>query len=144
MKYFALAILLFCLCSCASMGRNWTKTDTLLEATGEALTVVDWGQTRTISEKTHEIPHPSFNCVNQACRDTFDKPVYDHYELNPLISNRPSIGKVNTYFIFGLLLHPVISYILPKPWRTIWQSSTIGLEVACVAHNASIGIGVHF
>ena len=56
----------------------------------------------------------------------------------------PTVGRVNTYFISVLLLHPVISYILPKPWRTYWQAGTIGLEGWQDWYNASKGIGIDF
>jgi hypothetical protein len=99
----------------------WTKADTYREAAYLALHVVDWGQTLTIA-------------------DNPDK----WHEHNPVLGTHPSRGEVNNYFILTGLLHPVVSYILPRPYREIWQYSTIVLQIGVTANNARIGIGMGF
>ena len=134
-----LITLLFCLSACGA--RQWTRSDTALEIAGEGLTAMDWGQTRFIAH--HDLSNPS-DPVNTEYKGRGT--VYKFYEAetNPIIGYTPSVGRVNTYFISVLLLHPVISYILPKPWRTYWQAGTIGLEGWQDWYNASKGIGIDF
>lgn len=100
---------------------DWTQADTAREVAYLALHVADWGQTLYISD------HPS-----------------EFKEYNPVLGAHPSRGDVNAYFITTAILHPVISYVLPRPYREIWQYSTIVLQVGVTAHNASIGIGFGF
>lgn len=86
-----------------------------------ALHVADWGQTLDIAD------HPE-----------------RFYERNPVLGRHPSRGEVNRWFLGTALLHPVVSYVLPKPYREVWQYVTIGVEVGCVGSNARIGVGFGF
>jgi hypothetical protein len=115
------AFLLACLCAFAFPHcvhpAEITTTDIMLEGTWIGLHTIDWMQTRYIAI------HP------------------DQYEeLNPVLGHHPGIGKVNAYFAAGMVLHPLVSYLLPKPYRTWWQGITIGMSGACVGKNLSIGV----
>lgn len=114
---------------------DWSKTDYALQGVYTVLHVIDWGQTVRIANsqlqytsKTYngEVYHPSS--------------YYNTSEQNTILGKRPSAGKVNTYFASTLILHAAVSYVLPKPYRTIWQGSTIGLEAYCVGHNYYTGV----
>lgn len=110
----------------------WTATDTALQATYTVLHVMDWSQTLHIA-RNHVHCYP--NGTGIAC--ALD------YEDNSLLGEHPSIGLVNSYFASTLVLHTAVSYILPKPYRTIWQAITIGIEYGTVQHNRRTGIGVN-
>lgn len=101
--------------------RNWTRADSAREAAYLALHVADWGQTLDIAD------HPE-----------------KWHETNPVLGSHPSRGEVNGWFAATALLHPVVSYLLPKPYREMWQYGTIGLELYCVGNNYSVGIGYGF
>lgn len=100
---------------------KWTTTDKALEAVFVTATVIDWGQTLYIAD------HP-----NQ-----FD-------ELNPILGKYPSRARVNIYFPVVLVAHAVISNYLPKPYRTIWQSFSIAVEVPVIGNNYALGIKLGF
>jgi hypothetical protein len=100
----------------------WTKTDSIVElcAVDPAL-VLDWGQTRSIAKGPGR-----------------------HYEQNIALGLHPSLASVNRYFIGALVLHPIITYVMPEAWRRSFQAGTVGLEIGCIAHNYKIGIRVNF
>jgi hypothetical protein len=101
---------------------DWSEEDTAREVVYLGLHIVDWGQTLYIAD------HPN-----------------EYHERNRLMfSEHPSRGEVNWKFAVGMVIHPVVSYLLPRPYREIWQYSTIGLEIYCVGNNVRIGIGMGF
>lgn len=114
----SLVVLLVVLVPMTVSADEWTKADTAREAAYLALHVADWGQTLDIAD------HPE-----------------RWHETNPVLGSHPSRGEVNGWFAATALLHPVVSYLLPKPYREMWQYGTIGLELYCVGNNYSIGIG---
>jgi len=116
---YVLAILL--LVACPAHADEWTKEDTYREAAYLALHVADWGQTLEVAN------HPD-----------------EYHETNPVLGSHPSRGRVNAYFIATGILHPVVSYVLPRPYRELWQYGTIGIEIICVGNNAAIGVGFGF
>jgi len=121
MRTVVLFIILLVVVSCACPRSDWTRADSMREASYLALHVLDWGQTLDIAD------HPE-----------------KFYERNPILGEHPSRGEVNRYFAAGMVLHPVVSYLLPRPYREWWQYSTIGLEMVVVGNNARIGIGMGF
>lgn len=64
-------------------------------------------------------------------------------ESNKALGKYPSKRDVNIHFARWLIIHPVISYLLPKPYRTIWQSVYIGYEYDVVQNNRRVGLGVN-
>lgn len=100
---------------------DWTRGDTIREVSWEVLHVIDWGQTLEIAR------YP-----------------YRYSEYNPILGKHPSVGKVNLYMGAWVILHPVISYLLPKDYRKVWQYISIGVSAGCVGKNFSAGIGVRF
>jgi hypothetical protein len=95
-----------------------------------ALMFGDWGQTRYIAQ------HPG-----------------EYYETNPILGRHPKTSAVDLYFLSALVIHPVVSYLLPSKAqvfgfdinpRRIWQAGTIIVELGCVSNNARLGIGFSF
>ena len=108
---------------------TWSKEDTVREAVGLGLTILDFGQTNHIADSD------------------------DRLELNPILGPRPSREEVRDYFAAVLILHPLISYALPakaevwgfnlKP-RTAWQYFYIGVEATAVASNWRGGLQIRY
>lgn len=105
---------------------EWRTSDTVREGIGLSLLAVDWGQTRTIAR------NPQL-----------------YYEQNRFLGDHPSVAAVDKYFIGMMVLHPIVSVLLPTDAhigsmhfdpRAAWQYVTIGIEAGAVANNYSIGI----
>lgn len=96
----------------------WASRSAMI--TANLLIVTDWAQTRYIAD------HP------------------DYYEMNPLLGEHPSSGKVNKYFGRALLATNIIGYVLPKEWRGIWYLGVFSGQLSTVQHNYQIGIQMEF
>ena len=99
-----------------SIGAEWIKADTGREVLFEALHLVDWHQTLEIASN--------------------DK----YTERNPILGKYPSKSEVHLYMGAVLILHPVVSYLLPDKWREGWQYLSIGATGSCVYFNFVTGI----
>lgn len=125
----AIVVLLVSTGYSAEENRKWTSLDTGLQVTYTFLHITDWSQTLHASRR----------------RSYRNQPLC-YRETNPVLGDNPSTGRINSYFASTLLLHSAIAYILPKPYRTIWQSFWIGAEYSAVQQNREYGLGVslHF
>lgn len=81
---------------------HWTAKDTALEAGFAFATMIDWQQTDTIT--------------------------YDCGELNPIMGLCGQRVPVGVYFPAMLGLHALVSALLPRDWRTVFQAATAGME----------------
>lgn len=99
---------------------KWSVADTILEAGSETLIFIDYGETKY----------------------GIDDGLY--YETNPIMGRYPSQNMIDNYFITSLVLHPIISYVLPKPYRTIWQAGTIFIEINTLNNNHKEGVKFQF
>lgn len=116
-------LLLLCFPSFSLQAANpWTKTDSIFQYVAESTILADWGQTRYIAS------HPTIF----------------HEEQNHYLGKHPSTATVNRYFIGCLCLDPAIAYVLPQPYRRLFQAGTISIEAQAVAHNYHIGIRFSF
>jgi hypothetical protein len=129
-RIFITAVLLLCLTTPAlAADWTWSREDTVREAVGLGLTVIDYGQTMDI-----------------ASRD-------DRVELNPILGPHPSREEVRDYFLAVIVLHPLISAALPaeanlfgykaKP-RMAWQYFYIGVEATATVSNFNGGLRLRF
>lgn len=65
-------------------------------------------------------------------------------ECNPILGKHPSTGAINTFFLAGTIVHPLITYLLPVKYRPYWQWITLSVRAGVTAHNASLGLKVRF
>lgn len=96
---------------------EWTKADTAWEAVAEVAVAADWLETASMAKRFG------------GRRD---------FELNPLLGRRPSLDRVNAFGVGSLVLHPVISLLLPSRYRRVWQAVTIMVEVPVAARNSQV------
>lgn len=99
----------------------WSKSDITREAVYLVLHTIDWKQTRYASE------HP----------DRF-------VEQNPILGERPSEKRIDTYFLTTALLHVSAVHFMPEKWRPAFQYFWIGVEVGAVSNNYRIGIKMDY
>jgi hypothetical protein len=102
-----LAFLAFCLVlvSCT----RWTKRDSALELAFVTTTAIDWHQTMSITA----------GCL----------------ETNPMIGTCGDVVPPSVYFPIVIVLHAAVAAVLPRPWREIFQSFTIGVEANTIYTN---------
>jgi len=118
---YLVALLIICLPIPVQTADKWTKTELGLQALSTSLQIIDWGQTLDIAEKP------------------------DRYrEINPLIGEHPSRGRVNTYFAVSVLSNIFIAHLLPSLWRRVWLGSRIMISGYLVNGNYGIGLRVNF
>ena|SRR3990167_11441589 len=98
---------------------SWSNADSIREITYISLHVTDWMQTR--------------QGISGGMK-----------ELNPILGEHPSMGKIDTIVGLSLMGHILISGLLPKPYRTIFQYITIGIESGAVIHNYNAGVRIEF
>lgn len=110
--------------------REWQRSDSVLEATYAALHLVDWSQTLYIA--TRPPPPPGR-----------PPPLWDG-EANPILGRRPTRIGVHAYMAGTLAAHLTVSLLLPRPYRTVWQSVTIGVEAGVVGMNWTAGVRLGF
>ena len=124
-----LAFLLLCAPLLASS--PWTTTDTLLEIASEAGIACEWGQMLPVTQ-----PHAGWLASNETqaiCG--IDAKILGHH---------PSRARMNTYFAAWEIAHPLISWALPRPYRTLWQGATITFEAIVTSKNKQVGCRVRF
>ena len=96
--------------------RRWSALDLTLESACVVTLAIDWLQTRPMNDE----------------------------ELNPLLGRHPSRTAVDVYFAGSALGHLAIAALLPRPWRTIWQATVVGMEIGVVSRNYFAGIKLGF
>lgn len=102
---------------------RWTDKDTAFQLGFTALAVIDWAQT-----------------IN-ATRMQKDSGII---ETNRIMGSSPHPDKVHLYMASAIVTHAAISYLLDEEYRRIWQSTGIGVELASVGRNWSMGIQARF
>jgi len=65
-------------------------------------------------------------------------------ELNPLLGEHPSKGRINTFAVVGGLFHILGTHYSKKEYRSIWQNITIGMKILTVGNNFYVGAKVKF
>jgi hypothetical protein len=129
-KFIFIMVFIFSFPFISYSGEKWSKTDIALETTWQVINIMDWRQTVQIANNPEQ-----------------------YNENNPILGIHPSEQYVNTYFLIGAILHPIVTEMLPVKYRlwgvdvkpkTIWQSISIGMSGACVVNNFSIGLSVNF
>ncbi len=129
----------------ASDSNKWTWEDTGLQIVFSGILAADWAQTLHIARSAKNFYYnPSFNSeagIGYAYAGTYESGGAERF-----IGKYPSKRDVNVYFATMLIGHAAVSYLLPKPYRTIWQGSYIIYEYDVVRRNRNLGLGLslHF
>ena len=121
MKNILALIILLALPVTAQAGEPWTPREKALEGAYLALTIIDWGQSRYISD------HP----------DRF-------YERNRWLPEHPTNKEVDRFFISSTALHLIVVNALNHQWRQPVQWLTILEKAYTVNRNHQIGIKIAF
>jgi hypothetical protein len=101
----------------------WTTQDTVLQLTFTISFIIDVWQTYTFlySEKYQK---------------------QNYYETNLILGENPSKVKLFTYNSVCVLSHTIISFLLPQPFRMIWQCIWIAVEIYAIRNNYEIGVRI--
>lgn len=103
-----------------AQARDWTNEELGWGAAAAAVRLADWAQTRNI------VRNP----------DRFR-------EVNPIIGEHPSMGRVDGVFILGSALLFAAAHYFPEYRRSILQVYVV-IGSGVVARNASIGVKMSF
>lgn len=95
----------------------WSQDDLMREILAEAVIVGDWQQTLNIARNPQK-----------------------YSEVNPILGPHPSSEQVNSLFWTWAVMHPLITWVLPREWRDDWQWVTIGIEGTCFFINLRSGL----
>lgn len=117
--------------------REWTRSDTIREASYMVLLAADWAQTLYIAANPRRV-----GWLDQPGPGVWVDGGFD--EANPLIGKNPTRARVNRYFAASALTHLGLSYFLPPKWRRGFQYATITLQAVVVGRNAAMGIKMKF
>jgi len=99
----------------------WEFSDYAFAGAALATLAVDWGQTRNIAKNPHRF-----------------------YEKNQVLGAKPSVGKVDAYFVGAMVGTVAVAYVLPRDYRRLFLASTLSMELSVIDQNRSIGIKVDF
>lgn len=111
---------------------KWSLQDTILEGTFMSLVLIDVMQTRYFLDMP-----PKY--ITKDGKDY----IQTHEENNIFMGEYPSKTKLYLLSSSGIILHLGISYIIPKPYRNIWQSVWIGMRIKNIYHNYQAVGGFH-
>lgn len=108
-------------CATSQVERKWSVTNYISEGAYQVAHVVDYGQTLYISR------HPD-----------------EYHEHSLFLGKHPSTDRVHAVMIAEGVGHVVVSAMLKEPYRTMWQTGTLGWTLYLVGRNAGLGIRVGF
>lgn len=117
MKKLITFILILFLTGCLTT-TSMTKNEIEMEVGYSITHIIDWGQTRAISESSKFV------------------------ELNPILGKHPTLSAINNYMAGTLVAHWLITYLLPEEWREEFQITTLVLEGVVILWNYSLGVGI--
>ena len=124
---------------------EWKASDKAMLGAAAALLVVDWGQTRDLTNPqqcVRWVEQVNQNFSIGARQETYE--CRQKKEYNPILGEYPSRQDVDRYFAAAILGTAAIAYLLPSEYRKYFLGGVIVLEVATVLHNHSVGLRVNF
>lgn len=68
----------------------------------------------------------------------------EYHEINPVLGEHPSVGRVNAYFLAGAAIKNGVFFALPKKYRIPFGLGMTAISTGFVIHNNSIGIKINF
>lgn len=101
----------------------WRLHNTILQTAVVTSQVADWAQTRQIVHN-----EPGQNRVYE--------------QANPLLRHNPGI--IDIYFPVTIVLTAGVAYILPEPYRTVFQSGALVFSVVMIERNRALGVKIKF
>jgi hypothetical protein len=140
-------LMVLLLAGCAStdaLADGWTTRDSVLLGSALTLLVVDWGQTRDLTngdECTRWVDQQNQTSIG-ARKETYR--CRASKESNPLLGDYPSREEVDRYFALALLGTATIAYVLPTDYRKYFLGAVIILETGVVIRNHRLGLRVDF
>lgn len=111
MKTTKILLVLALFAPAAAQADEWTKIDTAVEGAFILAIGADYFTTREM------LYHRGFS------------------ETNVILGEHPSPARLTTYAITCIVTHAVTARLLPNPYRRIFQTVTIGFEVAVATGN---------
>jgi len=114
-------LIIICLPISAQAADKWTKAEIGLQTLSTSLQIIDWGQTLDIADKPDQ-----------------------YSEINPIVGEHPSRGRVNTYFAVSVLSNILIAHLLPSTWRKVWLGSRIAVSGYLINKSYGIGLRINF
>ena len=118
--YVALAVALFVLLTmgCSTTG-DWTRRDTAMELTWQALNAADAYTTNRIQDNPNVVEADAL--------------------AHAVLGDNPSTGDVAMYFTTRAVSHYLISrYLIPERWRPYWHTVNIGITGSAVINNCEL------
>ena len=94
--------------------RDWTTLDKSLALAYQLVNAADWTQTRQIARRPSR---------------------YYEKDAGWLIGEHPTRRRVNMLFLTNALLQPLIANMLENPWRSLFQTYTVGSRIPTVLDN---------
>lgn len=114
-------VLLPCCCSEPVLAQDkWTKNDTIKEAAFLSLLYLE------------------------KCQRSYAQKHGGMYMPNPLLGPSRSQSDVDKFMIGMAIIHPAVSYFLPRPYRDWWQYGTLIVSGTSIGGNMSLGVGFDF
>lgn len=98
----------------------WSKEQKQLAGIATTLHLIDWGQTRHIAKNPHQ-----------------------YSELNPLLPDHPSLGQVNTHFIWTGIATGLLAHHFPK-YRSTILKTYISIQTINTIRNYTLGLRIEF
>jgi hypothetical protein len=107
---------------CSSACWSWSAANVALEASYAAAVVLDWRQTSEPGFKEAGVFRPLFADGQGRVDQT----------------------RMTAFMFGGAAIHAVISAILPRPYREVWQGVSLAVEAGNVARNFQVGARLVF
>jgi type II secretory pathway pseudopilin PulG len=108
------------LSGCATSGQQWTRENTIAEASWQAINALDGYQTAHIRD-------------TPGVREVF--PI-----TAQVLGEQPDPGDTAMYFATTAITHALISWLLPPRARAWFQGGTIAVSGVTVMSNCSLGL----
>lgn len=119
----------------------WTREQVVLEVAFAGLAAVDLRQTLELIDRQGQAQAQRRRCLESTESCTFG---CEPRELNPVLGKHPTKQAAVAWMVSAVVLHGVVSYILPQRLRTRWQYVTIGWEGSVVWRNWQTGLRFGF
>lgn len=126
---------------------KWNTVDTVTQSTFILFMLIDWKQTDYMMSQTRTV-YTSGNVTDQngniigTWSDSYE--TYAYEEQNWILGKHPSRKKVAIYNLSMIAGHTLVAYVLPNPYRKLWQTFGIGIEIYATSTNFVEGAKINF